>query len=255
MILIDPRRGSGELAPFFKNKGVPFQLVDEMPASDFCFEGNGPDGRFLIGVERKTVKDMLTSIRSGRFSGHQLIELQQMCKRVYVIIEGIYGPAPDGLLCEPHRSGGKTEWYYVTLGTQRFMYSFLENAQTSISEVCRGWLWFRRSSNKEETAHMVVNLYNEWNKPYDRERVTDASVDTHVEILTKWSVTRRVAKELDGIGTSSSRAVEQHFGSVEEMVKATEAEWSEVELPRGKGKRRLGKVGAEKIYRELRGGK
>lgn len=31
MILIDPRRGSGELAPYFKNKGIPYEVTTEMP--------------------------------------------------------------------------------------------------------------------------------------------------------------------------------------------------------------------------------
>ena len=54
---------------------------------------------------------------------------------------------------------------------------------------------------------------------------------------------RRVAKEFTGIGWERSLAVEGRWGSVRDMVNATEKEWTEVDG--------IGKGIAKKIKEEL----
>lgn len=251
MILIDPRVGSAELAPYFKNKGVPYLITDGLlSAGDFAFEGNGPRGRMLVGVERKVVRDLINSIRSERFSGGQLIEMLSMYQRSYVVVEGIYGPADDGVLMEPRRVNGKTAWVPLEIGSQRFMYSMIDRFIISIEESCG--VIFHRTSNREETAHHVVNLYIEFQKPYDKKKAHVGRVDTHVE-LKPWTLTRLFARDLPGVGVENSGAIEKHFGSVEAMVHATQVEWENVSLPRGDGVRRLGKAMAERIWKGIRG--
>src|SRR6185312_3670611 len=107
-ILIDPRVGSRELFGVLSSNGVKVQIArDELLSGDFCFEGRGPgEESWLIGVERKTVRDMLSSISTGRFSGHQLRLLCQMYQRYYLIVEGVYGCDDHGILQEP-RGGGR----------------------------------------------------------------------------------------------------------------------------------------------------
>jgi ERCC4-type nuclease len=67
--------------------------IERMQFGDFSWLGNGPDGApWSIGVERKTIGDMIQSITSDRFSGHQLPGLLNTYNAVYVLVEGLYRP-------------------------------------------------------------------------------------------------------------------------------------------------------------------
>ena len=71
VVSVDDRMGSGEVAPILRGLHVPVK-VERMDSADFAFEGNGPKGRCLVGIERKKVKELIQSIESGRFEGEQL---------------------------------------------------------------------------------------------------------------------------------------------------------------------------------------
>ena len=58
MILIDSRIGSAELAPLISTPNILCQLE----FADFTFSGNGPAGQVAVGVERKTIMDLLQSM-------------------------------------------------------------------------------------------------------------------------------------------------------------------------------------------------
>lgn len=219
----------------------------QMPFGDFCFEGNGPDGRILIGVERKTIKDMMNSIRTERFSGHQLKGMFDMYQRWYVIVEGIHRCGGDGLLEEPR--GGN--WVPVKTGNIRYMYSQLDNFVNSIEEFTP--IRFKFTHDAQLTAIQVVNLFKFWNdKDYDRHKAMDGAHHTpRVEIGKKWAFPRIFAHELPGIGDDSSRLVAKHFGGVDEMLAATVDEWAEVEIPNGKKTKRIGMPTAQRIVERI----
>lgn len=247
MILIDPRHGSGELLPYFRQLKVPVELSNtEMPAGDFAFEGNSEEGRILIGVERKTVKDMMNSIRLERFSGHQLKELMDLYKRWYVIVEGIHRCGADGILEEPY----KGVWRPVQTGTIRYMYSRLDNFINSIEETTP--VRFKFTHNPQLTAIQVVNLYNFWDKDYSDHKAADGVHHApRVEIGRKWTFPRIVAAELPGIGADSALAVARKFGTIFEMTTATVEEWAEVEVPNGRKTKRIGHKTAQRIMERI----
>ena len=71
MITVDNRTGSIELLPLFpKNTAKPGYLA----FADFAFTGRGYANGLplLIGVERKTTTDLLSSMTTGRLSGYQI---------------------------------------------------------------------------------------------------------------------------------------------------------------------------------------
>src|ERR1700685_3075549 len=91
MIYIDDRVGSIELLPTFQShRNRPQCSSSRLIAGDMCFSGQGAMGNCMIGVERKRLKDMLNSIRSGRFSGEQLPKLIEHYEYSYLIVEGIW---------------------------------------------------------------------------------------------------------------------------------------------------------------------
>lgn len=249
MILLDPRSGSKELLPKFKALRIPAELsTTEMPYGDFTFEGRGPGGKsIMIGVERKTVRDMLNCITTGRFSGHQLKGMLEMYFRAYVILEGIHQPGGDGVLEE---NGFPKGWRPVQTGSIRYMYSRLDNFINSIEESTP--IRFKFASNKTMTVMQIANLYRFWNdKEYDEHKAADGIHNVpRVEIFEKWSFPRIFAHELPGI-KDAAKMVARHFVTVHNMVNAKIQDWAEVQVPNGKSTKRIGIKTAEKIVNRI----
>jgi ERCC4-type nuclease len=63
--------------------------------------------------------------------------------------------------------------------------------------------------------------------------------------LSKQSLVRRVAATLDGVGWQKAKAIDQHFGTVAELVMADERELRAIEG--------IGKELSNKIVKQLRG--
>lgn len=242
MITIDPRIGSIDLQSPLESCGMLTE-VQPMDYGDFCFVGNGPTGPCLVGVERKRLRDMLGSMRSGRFSGHQLPGLLTTYEFVYLFVEGRFCSNATGILCEPRRGSGIQP---VVLGTSMFDYSELDNYLCSIELQTN--IRIRRTHSAEDTAIQISDLYR-WfnNKTWDDHR---AHVQFHtpapmLSVPGRMGFKRRVAKELPKIGWEKSRDIAAHFLSVQAMANAEKSVW--MDIPG------IGKTLAAKIMAAWRG--
>lgn len=224
MILVDDRVGSVDLAGHLRHWGVRCE-VTRLEFGDACFMGNGPRGLMPVGIEIKTVRDALSCMVDGRFSGHQLPGLVRTYEKVWLVLEGyIYPRHSDGIL--QIGKPGKRE--PVDVGARRFMYRDLDNWLTSM-EVCAG-VKVRRTMDRAETARALVDLAGWFSKPWDQHHAHLAFDDSgpDVALLVKPGLVRRVAAQLKGIGWGKSQAVAQRFRTVEEMVAATPAIWQSI---------------------------
>ena len=242
MITIDSRIGSKQLLSYFPRGSAELGQLD---FADFSFIGNGPDNEpWQVGIERKTVKDLLNSMTTGRFSGHQLLGLLNSYDTIYLIVEGLWRTSPsNGILQE--RKG--SNWGNVALGQRQFMGKELDGFVNTLSVM--GGILVRETVSQRDTARLVLSLYHWWNRDWEDHKSHMALHknrfrDDSAIFPTKPSLLRRVAAELVGIGWKRSKDVERHFNSVWEMANAEEEEWREV-----KG---VGKGIAEKVYREIR---
>lgn len=243
--MVDPRVGSGDLLSPLQTLGLNAELKP-LEFGDVAFTGNGPQGEGCawVGVERKRLKDMLGSIRSGRYSGHQLPGLRRRYDFCYLLVEGLYRPSrdQDGILEEHH---GKDGWQPVVIGRSRFLYRelsmFLMTLQTVVG------MPVLRSLSVPETAHLVRDLWQWWNrKTWAQHRAhVQFNLTTDQGLIDRPSLLRRMAKELPGIGWERSLAVEQEFRNVEQMVLADEKRW--------RGISGIGKVLAARAARAMRG--
>jgi len=225
MILVDPRVGSGDLEPVLKSHGYPVDLCP-LDFADCAFVGNGPGGKPVgVGIELKKLKDMLSCITTGRFSGHQLPGLVQNYDEVWLIVEGIYRPNPkDGVL---ETLSGRS-WEPLRLGARSWVYRDFEAYLTTIE--IKGGVRLRRTTSRDETARVVGSLYSWWvNSDFDEHRshlTFNRARDT--ALLSPPSLKHEIAACLPGLGYMKGGAAAGHFGSVTAMILADEREWQRV---------------------------
>lgn len=254
MIYVDPRIGSGDLAPLLSSLGCPVE-VQHLDFADCMFLGNGPDGAPTpIGVEVKKLNDVLQCITSGRFLGHQLPGLLRDYEHVWLVVEGLYRANPvDGTL--EIRLG--RDWRPVGHGKQQWMFSAFDKWLTKLE--VKANVHVRRTANRDETARTVGALYNWWQDSDSHsldqlDRTAQIALETHVANSkqhegmwlgqrVKPTLARRFAAELPGIGIRMSGGVATHFGSVRTMVNAEEREW--LRIPG------IGKTLARRIVSEI----
>src|SRR3989304_1846211 len=162
LITIDHREGKA----FFANH-LPFGIttMGHLEYGDVSFLGNGPNNQpIMIGIERKSIGDLLNSITSGRFAGHQLPGLLNSYGVVYIIVEGLYRPGGSGLLETRQGSG----WAPINRG-RRWMYTDVECWLTTMEQ--KAGLFTRRSPGPTETAAIIIGLYRWYtSKDYEDHR-------------------------------------------------------------------------------------
>lgn len=253
MLLIDDRAGSKELKPHLDRLGVPNDLT-RLEFGDVMFLGRGPNDDWLkIGIEYKSLPDVLSCITTGRFAGHQLPGMlrRDVASREYdvtwLLVQGVWRvDSHSGVVQVPRRmTGGGTAWVPVQVGPNAYMGRQLDGFLFTITQ--QSGIRIAKVGSEQEAAYWLGALYHWW---------TDKSWDDHKSLQTfdlsgpmvqieAPKFTRRVAKELPGVGWKKSESVVEHFGCVQAMSEADEKEWAKVPG--------IGKVLATRIVAALHG--
>jgi len=166
----------------------------------------------MVGVERKRLYDMLTSIRSGRFSGEQLPKLFSRYDYITLILEGTdtWRTNYQSGLLETRRG---RDWAPVAIGKQNFLGLELESFLNDIA-TCTPIKIVRTRDPKDTVCH-VMGLMHSFNKPWSK-RHHHIAIHQPQEYATlgKASTVRRMAFQLDKVGWEKSAEIEQAFPSV-----------------------------------------
>lgn len=252
-IYIDDRTGSKELDPLIPT-GIPHKLT-RLDYADMSFLGKGADGLPLsIGVERKTIGDLVSSINDGRLSGHQLHGLLSSYNVIYILVEGLWRPCPVTGVLEHFRRG---KWQPLSYrGSKTVMARYVNNYLNTLVVMCGVHVW--QTGTIKQSAQWLVDTYSWWGKDWDKhkahkqyqtatmacgKRAIDNRRGGAVE-FSKPGLVQRVAKEFKGVGFDRSQAVADHFGSVFEFVLADKKDLMKVE---GIGKGLAGSIDREKM--------
>lgn len=226
-ITVDQAIGSHELCPALISAGLPAH-VGHLEFADFAFDGNGPGGTVSVGIERKRVSDLLSSLHTGRLAGHQLPGLIRAYDYVWLFVEGQMRPGLHNILeyyDEPSR-----RWYTAMTGQRRQMtYPDIFSYLTSI-ETCTK-VKVRCTDSASDTVAQIGGIYRWFGKEWEAHKSFVGfhhKPPSHVA-LEKPSFMRRVVKELDGIGWDKSYAVERAFGDVMTMAIADAREWMQID--------------------------
>jgi ERCC4-type nuclease len=245
VLLVDPRIGSRDLLLPLQRFGVPAELAPvNLDAGDFCFVGRGvQDAVVTIGIELKETTDLLQSLRSGRFAGHQLPALLRTYDRAWLLTEGLWRVAESGILEVASRGG----WVSAGHGRKPTMARELEKWLLSVC--LRGGLHHYHSQTRRQTVHWLSVLYHWWtDKSMDEHRAHLAfhQPDLDRALLETPSTCRDALARLPGLGWSKSEAAASYFkDSLRNAVNADADEWQEVPG--------IGRKLAERIVRACQG--
>ena len=241
MITIDDRTGSVELHPLFPHG---MSEVGRLQFGDMSWLGNGPDNTpWMVGVERKTIHDMVSCIKTGRFSGHQLTGLLNTYNTVYLVVEGMFRPNPKTGVLETWRRGGWSAMYH---GKQPFLYSMVAGYLASVTNMCG--VVVVRTSTDAETVHAVLALYHWWVDKAWEEHSAHQSFYTPPRkrtVRVKPPLVAKVASQLDDVEWVRAHRIADRYRSVVDFAHATREELMSIDG--------IGKVLADRIVKQLTG--
>ena len=217
MIFIDDRTGSAELAPVIRSLGCPVSVM-RLGYGDVMFIGNGPQGvQWPVGIERKTIGDLLASIRSGR-AATQVDGMRNSYYVVYLVVEGLM--KADG-------SGKLLVWRGHEWQPSGMEYTAVVNFLNTLAILADVKLI--RTTSLSETGQTVVALWHWWtDKAWEDHRSHLVPIQKPITFRPP-SLLRRVAAELPNVSWKRSKAIEEHFRSVKEMVNAPIEDWKAID--------------------------
>ena len=221
-LYIDDRAGSKDLMQYLP----PESELMRMEFGDALIIGNGPTGPVTVGVEVKSIHDLLQSASTGRLAGHQLPGMLASFDVPWLLIYGPYRPGDGGVL--QVLSGKK--WQGYRIGSKLVPYGYIESFLFDVQATgCR----VKHVYNAEEAAKWLMTLHRWWSKEWHQHKGLRAFDNSkNLSLLPGLSAEKeliaRVAKELPGVGFDRAMAAAGHFTSVVEMVLATQKDWEQV---------------------------
>lgn len=242
-MLIDNRVGSKELSPYIDH-GIK-QSLTRLQYADVSFMGNGSDdqGSLLnIGIERKTITDLISSIESGRLSGHQLGGLINSYHYVYLLVEGLWQSNPQTGILEIYKA---RKWRQFDYGRPH-MGAEINNYLNTLAVKCNVKIW--RTSDIRQSGRWLSDLYIWWQKSWDNHK---AHQQGHLEVepilqLTPTTPMQNMLKAgIRNLGWKKALAVSEHFPTMLDLALADEKVLTTIPG--------IGKIQAKKILQIIRG--
>lgn len=176
MVLVDERGGSAGIEgakrrlSALRARGVEAELT-HLDYGDYAFAGNGPNGSSpLIGIELKTTRDILNSLRSNRLIGHQVPGMvgadgkPGMYDRSWLVTEGIWREGANGAF-EAYMGS----WQTFSAGSKTLQMQDIES--WILSTVQAGGMSYWHAPLGADTARFIRNLHHWWcDKQYEEHR-------------------------------------------------------------------------------------
>jgi ERCC4-type nuclease len=235
-LLLDRRVGSIELHTLLTTP----HSVCELDYGDAVVLGSGAMGDIGIGIERKRIRDLISSMESGRLVAHQIPGMLEEFERAYVVVEGLWKPDRNRNLCLYGKGGFKPLRY----GKRRYGSKDIHSFLLSIQEMFGVRVIITGSAT--HTAAWIDDIHYWYNKSRHR---TGEVMMTNPIPANGWngrrpSTVALVAKELKGVGGRKALDLAKIFPTVQDLVNATVPDIMKVPG--------IGQTIAEGIWRQLR---
>lgn len=235
---------SDQLVRFIRGQGIPSdkKLIEY---GDICFEGNLHGGPGLIGIERKTLHDLLNSIRTKRLNEQRvgMMGNRGMYKRSFLMVEGHWKPRdPDGITLMEGYSGG-TNWGYMKHLSKHVQYSEVYNYLLSIGET---GVTVTYSRDLFHTAINCCSIYRYYQKPWNQHRsMMEIHKPTIPMLYGHASLVRMWASDIDEVGVVKAAEAEKIFKTPVNLAMSDEEQWCQIVG--------VGEATAKEIIKQIRG--
>lgn len=216
--------------------------ICRLDSGDAMILGDGPDGPLLVGVEVKSIYDLIGSMQTGRLQATQLPALISTYDVRWLLVYGSYGPGPGGLL----QIYGKRGPQKFRLGRRPVPYGYVE---AFLCDVAAVGVRVKNVPSSYAAAQWVGILHRWWSKPWSKHKGLRSFDNSHsVSLMPSMDSQTHfracVASQLPGVGYERAVAAAKHFPSIEAMVAASVSDWQSVPG--------IGKVVANAIYQAVR---
>lgn len=227
-VLIDDRAGSKDLIVQDCLKGLA--ELTRLDFGDVMILGNGPTGSVAVGIEVKSIWDVISSASNGRLMDTQVPGMLGCYSHCWLLVYGQWRSGRrDGLL---HIKRGTDKWELFKLGKSCLPYSYLEHLFTELTMM---GVHVATVPTEADAAQWIASMSSWWHKKWTdhkAHRVFDnSSTEARLRpVMLDKNVRARadIASKLPGVGFERSIAAARHFKSVREMVNAPESEWVKV---------------------------
>jgi ERCC4-type nuclease len=212
--------------PLLEAAGATVDMT-ELDSADFAIVGAG----HTLGVELKTIGDLLRCIHDGRFAGSQLPAMRSTYERCALIVQGAYRRGEEGALEMPHGNYWATPQWARTTDWARF-----EGWQMTM-QLLAGLPIIRRQSERE-TVEWLVRV-DQWVARWDEHASHEAWDTSYGQEL--WAEPGKgptrlalMLKEIPGFETKRAIAAALHFKTMRAAANAEPLDWTEI---KGVGKK------------------
>lgn len=232
MLVIDPRVGTSknytraEKVEYWQDEFARMNIqttVQQLEFGDFSWTGVWVEDRPVrVGLEHKTVGDLVGSMRSGRLSGHQIPGMLDQYEFRYLMVEGVVRPGRDGIAEIPH---GGTFLPLSPAITFREIVNYLNSVEHLAG------MYLRRTFGPTESIAQIGATYLWWQKPWDQHKSMEQMAHVEQAIPTVFhrpNMVERVAGQLPGVGPRKARAIAKRYRTVVDFVEATEKDLRQV---------------------------
>lgn len=211
VIFIAHEVGSSEFEDPLRKLGLPVH-VRALESADFAFWGQGPDGECRVGIERKTVSELVGVQSNKRLTGRQLPRMTKRYRFRFLIVEGLTRVAWDGLLesARPVKNGQMSYWVPAGYGRGMAFESYIKRLMTFQLKAAITVVW---SPDRTGTAHLIHAIYRWFQEPWASHRshlqVEEAQPDE--ALLDERTLRRQILAQIPGVGWTRSATLSKHF--------------------------------------------
>ena len=225
-VLIDDRAGSKELVLH-----PPLDKIGELcrlDSADVMIVGKGPDEAMLIGVEVKSMSDLISSISTGRLQATQIPAMLEEYDVSWLLHYGRYRPC--SVTGNLQVLGKNNAWKNYKLGSRLVPYGYIESMLNTIVGL---GIKVKRVATYYEAAQWIGILYRWWQKDWKKHKGMRAFDNSrNLGLLPHMNqgqaLRAKVAAQLPGVGFERALAAAKHFTSVEQMILADPSEWAAI---------------------------
>lgn len=233
----------------------PICELSYLDSADVFFLGNGWSGDTLsIGVEVKSITDLLSSLQTGRLVNEQIPKMLNSYDIHWLVYYGYHRPHPStGVLqlayCD--KTDGRPLRYYdyqPSISSRTLPYGYLESRLLTLTS--RG-IHCKFTPTIEDACYWIASLYRWWSKDRSEDekhlQVEDKRFSAAPTLDPDPELRKRLAfaMRLPGLSHERGLSAAKHFPSIESMVLAPESDWTAI--------RGIGKGTAQAIKRYLTG--